>query len=513
MKIRSTRHVVALFAALSLALTACAGAGGESSGDGEPQRGGTLTYLVSGDLASLDPGKLVGGASSSAPTYALFDALLVINAKTGEVEPKLATSLTPDKSAMTWTLELRKDVEFSDGTPYDAAAVKYNWERAAKLKGSLLTDAVAPIKRMTVKSPSELEIELSAPNSAFDRVVARRLWMIGSPTAIKKAGDEVDTKPVGAGPFVLKKWVRDSTKTFIRNENYYDAPRPYVDNLTIQVAPDTSQSQTLLRSGGADMGVYWDAGVVEKLTSEGLQASKTLNPGAPNLAMNINKAPFDDPRVRRAVALAVDTEQAAKVVPGFVPAAAPFPNKAEYNYGMTWPEPDPKEAQKLFDEYAAEHGGTVEFAIGAFQDPGNQAEVKYLQAVLNEFDNVKVEVNVQAAATAVGNVLSQNYQAHTWGSPWWTPADLSTYLRTGASFNVFGFSDPAVDKALDKAQSTTDPEVQNEAYKIVVEALVTGLPMVAYGAREIGNVYTDEVHDVKVSGDGLVYFEQIWKNQ
>ena len=114
-----------------------------------------------------------------------------------------------------WTLTLRPGVKFSDGTPYDAAAVEFNWARD-KASTSALAGAAGLIKSMKVVSPTTLQVTLVAPDSSFNRTVAQQLLFIASPAAIKKEGASFGTHPVGAGPFILNSWVRNSQKSFAR---------------------------------------------------------------------------------------------------------------------------------------------------------------------------------------------------------------------------------------------------------------------------------------------------------
>lgn len=513
---RTNLHLArALVSALLLLIAAACGTSADTSrrdSGGEPQRGGTLTYAVSNEVASLDPARLSpSSAAGSMPGYAIFDALVVSDPVTGDVSPKIADSLTADNSGRVWTLTLRAGVEFSDGTPFDADAVRYNYKRLQDPEvASIAADAAAGIKSMKAVSPTKLRIILRDPNTSFDRTVAQRMWMIGSPTAMRERGEDFGSHPVGAGPFVLEDWVRDSSKTLTRNERYYDNPRPYLDKIIMPVITDTTQSATSLKSGQTDMATYWDYKVANNLKSAGLDAVTVEVAGSPGIALNMTKAPFDDARVRLAMAKATDTEQAAEVLGDIAPAPAPFINDDD-NFDMAWPETDSEGAQELFNEYADEHG-PIKITIGAFQRPGSLAGTKYIQSVLNQYDNVQVEVEVKAAATAMEDVLSRSYQAHTWGTPWFGPADLARYLKTGAQDNVFGFSDPAVDRAIEKAQHSSDPAIREKAYTEIVAKLVESIPIVQYGSNGSSTVYTASVHDVEVFLDGIPYLERTWKS-
>jgi len=511
------RTFLAVTGGVTLVLAGCGSGGGDGTGDSgqKPVSGGKLTYAISNEIASLDPAKISSSSGAgSAPGYALFGALLTLDAKTGAVVPRIAESMKSDTTGKIWTLKLREGVKFSDGSPYDAEAVKFNFTRYADPKiGSQAASYATSITSMTAVSPTELRIELAAPNAIFDRAVAKLMFFIGSPTFMKAHPDQIDTKPVGAGPFILESWVRDSAKTFKRNPDYYEAPKPYVDELIIQTIPDTRQSVTALRAGQLDIALFWNTADASRAASANGSSSSVLSPGSPCLALNMTKAPFDDVRLRQAVRYAIDSDQAAEVLGSFAATAAPFPKGSPSNFGLSWPAADEAKAQKLFDDVAADNGGTVRFTISCFQEAGNQAEGKYLQSVLNQYDNVDVKVNVEAAATVLGNVFSKSYEANTWGTPWWTAADLEQYLKSDSIYNVFGFDDPEVDKAVTALRSSTDEAGQARAAKVLVSKMVEALPMVTYGSREVSNVHSSQVHGVEPFFDGLINFEGIWKAQ
>jgi peptide/nickel transport system substrate-binding protein len=484
--------------------------GGSSASAGTPKKGGTLTIIYQNEVTSLDPtGTTTASGAGALPYYAIYDALFTLSAGTGQVTPKVGQSLTADSSQTVWTLKLRPGVKFSDGTPYDAAAVEFNWARD-KAPTSAVASAAAIIKLMKVVNATTLQVTLVAPDSSFDRTVAQQLLFIASPAAIKKEGASFGTHPVGAGPFILSSWVRNSQKTFAPNPDYYQPGLPYLSKLVIDVIPDESQGATALKTGQGNYMYTQDGTVISQLKAAGMQATTTTTPGSPNIAFNNKKPPFNDPSIRKAVAEAISVDQMAKVTGTFVPVSQPFPAGSPYNYGLSWPKYDPSDAQKLFNAYAAAHGGPVTFTIQAFQDPATVKEANFVQAALGQFKNVKVNVTTSAAATAISNVLTGNFQASAWGTPWYAPADIYPYLTTGSPFNPYGYSNPAVGDAFKTARASGDPAVQNANYRIVVQHLVSDVPFFNYGVRQPAGIYASQVHNVKLFYDGFPFLEDIW---
>ena len=505
--------MVATAAALLAGCTSASGSGNAAAvSGGTPKAGGTLRYISYADVPTLDPAGITtqNGLYGPAPD-ALYGSLLRRNSQTGVVMPGIATSMTANPSATVWTLKLRPNVKFSDGTPYDAAAVQFNWQREQDpANHSPNALYVAQIASMTAQDATTLIIRLKAPNSAFDTIVAQDLTFIASPKALQAEGANFSEHPVGAGPFELQSWVRNSSMTLVKNPTFYEAPRPYLDKLVITVIPDPQQGLTALETGEADILFTEQAQTVNAATKAGYRGFVATNPGAPIIAFNAKQAPFNDPSVREAVSIGIDASQMQKVTGTVgVPAPAPFPSGSPYNFALTYHGYDPGKAQSLFDAYAAEHGGTVSFTLLSFENTRNEAE--FIQAALDQYHHVQVQVSVASQDAAFTQILSGSYQAAEWGAPWLTPSDLALYLKTGAPLNVYGYSDSEVDQALHTALSTTDTAREDAAYKIVVEHLINDMPMFNYGTRLVGSMFQQsKVHGFDTFNDAYPIFENIW---
>jgi peptide/nickel transport system substrate-binding protein len=510
------RLAAAAIAMVALAAAGCSTSSGSSApgsstaSAGAPKTGGTLTIIYQNEVTSLDPTATTTAAGAgSLPYYAIYDALFTLSAGTGAVTPKIGQSLTANSTQTVWTLTLRPGVTFSDGTPYDAAAVEFNWDRDKNPK-SALVGAAGLIKSMKVINATTLQVTLVAPDSSFDRTVAQQLLFIASPTAIKKEGASFGTHPVGAGAFILNSWVRNSQKTFTANPHYYQPGKPYLSKLVISVIPDSSQGVTALKTGQGNYMYTQDSSIISQLKAAGMQATITTTPGSPNIAFNNNKAPFNDPSIRKAVIEAINVDQMAKVTGTFEPVTTPFPAGSPYNYGMSWPAYNQANAQQLFNAYAAAHGGPVTFTLQAFQDPATGKEANFIQAALGQYKNVKVNVTTVAASTAITNVFTGNYQASAWGAPWYAPSDLYIYLVPKQTLNVYGFDNPAVTTALNTARATGNASTLAASYRTVVQNMVSNVPFFNYGVRQPAGLYPSSVHNVKLFYDGFPFMEDIW---
>ena len=232
--------VISACTAAALLLTSCSGNQSAANvASGNPQSGGTLTYSFNTDAQSLDPAMCAFGAGF-ASCQAVFGALMYYNVTSHEFEPGMAESLESGDGKI-WTLKLRPNVTFTDGTPFDADAVAFNWQRA--LDPALLSPSATAAGSITwiVTDPLTVEITSNDVNYQLPLAMTETLAYIGSPTAIKNKGPDFGNAPVGAGPFTLKSWARGTEMILDRNPNFWDQPRPYVDQLVIKTIPADDQ--------------------------------------------------------------------------------------------------------------------------------------------------------------------------------------------------------------------------------------------------------------------------------
>ncbi len=442
-----------------------------TTSDAGPVSGGEATILMNVEVGTLDPVKATGSAGSDASRmFPLYGALVTY--ESGEAKPYFAESLTPSADFATWTLKLRPGIVFSDGSPYDAAAVKANWDRAADpANSSPARGFVAGFESTTVTDPLTLEIKLKAPNAHVPANLSRfgALNYVASGQALAAKQDLTST-PVGAGPYTMQEWVRDDHMTLVKNPNFVDSPRPYLDKITLRWVGDEQQRLDTFLKGDADAGYTNLPGTAAAAAKEGNEyVSVTVGTGQ-TYVFNTTTPPFNDPRVRRAFVLGIDREAMGDVVfgEGNVPATSfSRPGSKWFDEQAAIPGYDPAEAQRLFSEAAADLGGSVDINLQGFQLSLEVRKVEYIQTALNAFDNVNVEVNIFDSSTAIQNVLRGDYQVSSWGFPWLDPEPgVYNALRSGLPTNYSKYADPAVDAALDQARVTDDDTARLELYKV-----------------------------------------------
>src|SRR5262245_11043976 len=256
------RRLAALLLAAALTMAGCGG-GSDASGSGG-DAGGELTFLNFSETPTLDPAlgrnSSGGGQIQLVPIY---DMLAEVDAD-GEITPRLAESVETD-DALHWTITLRDGLKFSDGTPLDADAVIAQWKRLADpATASPSASEAATMKSYEAVDGRTIEVTLVERNSQWARYLMRGLGMIPSPTALAKEGENFASAPVGAGPFKVEDFVRDDHLTLVRNPNYWDAPRPYLDKVTFRPILNPQQRADTFNGGEGDISweVIWSSQLV-----------------------------------------------------------------------------------------------------------------------------------------------------------------------------------------------------------------------------------------------------------
>lgn len=505
---------------LAASLAACGGGSDDEPGAGDdagsstsaaqdvqPRAGGTLRVLTWLETRGFDPVEARAMTTGTGPRMtAVFDALVLDDVESGALQLRLAESMESE-DGITWTIGLRPGVTFTDGTPFDAEAVKFNWER--------LETGVPEIASMTVEDPLTLVVTLPAADTQFPMKVAETpLTWIGSPTAIQERGEGFNTDPVGAGPFMVERWVRDNELVLVRNPDYYG--EAYVDEIVMRIVPDETQRLATLQSGEADIAMSPVPAFGADAESAGFSVLRGFSHGGRTIQFNKTKAPFDDVRARRAVALAFDAAALVDAVhagEGDVLSQVLQPSSPYHDPGAAQVAPDAAEAQRLFDELAAE-GTPVEFTMLAFPSQANEAE--WFAGILESYDNVEVDIEIPDVLQILPRFAELDYQMSLSAVPITHPSQLSDYLVPGSQFYGYsgGYDDPDVIEALQVAQSTFDEDIRTEAYATVQEKLAEDVVFHFYLPLSVYYAFRDGVEGLDptflYSARALPLWERIW---
>jgi peptide/nickel transport system substrate-binding protein len=483
----------------------------------EPTVGGSLTYNIGADARTLDPKGVnffSGAGGGMERMFMVFGALAVEDFESKSVMPHMAESVDTTDGGTTWVVKLRPGLTFSDGTPFDADAVVANWERytdTSQPSAALLL--MLAMESYTATDPTTVTVVLKAVNTQWPRTLAASsLSFVGSPTAIEQLGPDFGLKPVGAGPFLLTEWVQGSHTSFVRNPDYWDAPRPYVDEITVRMVTDEQQRVDSFNAGEAD--VFWSGVLDTAMQGEDGGGTVFTVPGLANQGFYYNLAipPLNDKRVREAFAMAYDLEQIGQTAYGTPAPKGMFEESSPYyDPAITYPERDLVAAQELIDAYVAENGPIdITFTVIT----GNAtvtATAQIVKSNLEELDGVSVTINQMETAAMVTDQRAGKLefaQTALLGAAA-DPVFYNTWY-TGSPFNISKYSNPEVDAALDASRATLDEDEQLAAMNEVQRLLVEDLAYQVFRTTEYYIVSQPEVHDVLVYGDSIFRPDLIW---
>lgn len=310
-------------ALLALALSGCGG--GASSGSSSDAGGAQLISARVKDAVGLDPANETDGLSLNI-TSEVYENLVQFKPGTFDVIPGLAKAWKKSADGKDWTFTLKPGLKFSDGTPLDAKAVKFNFDRwrltknkyhgnfgygywASQFGGfdgkSVVADVEAP-------APDRVTMHLKTPLGPFLRNLAMPSFAIASPDAIIKDPLGFHFKPVASGPYAIDEWVKDDHITLVANPLWSGGTVAY-RTVIVRDIPDQSTSVLEMKKGDIDVLVDPRPDDAKDLARQkGVTLYRQPSNNVTYLALNVEKKPFDNVLVRRAMGYAIDKAAIAK---------------------------------------------------------------------------------------------------------------------------------------------------------------------------------------------------------
>jgi peptide/nickel transport system substrate-binding protein len=286
-----------------------------------PRRGGVLLAAIGADPPSLDPHQETTFANIQlvAP---LYSTLLQFNPRNyAEIIGDVATDWTVAPDGLTYTVKLRHDVKFHDGSPMTSADVKATYDKivfpppAARSSRKLHYKAVASIE---APDPFTVVFKLKHPSAAFLGHLASPWNVIFPKKYLDKDPNYFKTNVVGSGPFKFKNYTRGATFEGERNPDYFVKDRPYLDGYKFYISPETSVRAAAVRSGRAYIEFRHlpnsEVEAIKKQLGDKIAVETVPVPGWWAVSFNNRVKPFTDVRVRKALMIAVDRYTMSKVL-------------------------------------------------------------------------------------------------------------------------------------------------------------------------------------------------------
>lgn len=473
-------------ALLGLALFAAAcGGGTPSSGpvaSGSAQSGGSMTFATGNSPRGLDAGMLGNsGIGGGLIGNAVYDQLLWIDPLSGEVHYVLATGLK-STDGQHWTVSLRPNVKFSDGTPFNAAAVQFSWTRLTDPQlGSDARQTAQQISNVTTPDDLTVNFDLQQKNSQFPQLVnslGGLNWIV-SPTAVKNEGDTFANQPVGAGPFVVKDFIRNSKIDLARNPGYWQKDLPKVDALTFVINTNLQNHYDMVATGQAQGYLTTAQTNIAQAKTAGLNITTYPLQGGIDLVFNTQKPPFDDPRARHAVVEAFDPKYFNDTVNAGqeIIADTIFTEGSPYYDAAAIQPHDNATAQQLLDQLAAD-GKPLSFTFLSNPTTFSAGAAEALTAVFGQLQNVTVNVKSLDLATYGSSLQKGDFDAALGGSMGTDPdlAFYNAFTPQGAA-NFGRWNNTVAAKALQDGRDAADQGARKAAYETFQKQLLADAPV------------------------------------
>lgn len=479
-----------------------------AAGD-EPSAGGTLVAGQSAEPDRFDP-HLTSAYASFQVLENVYDTIVQPGADL-TMEPALATEWTTSDDSLTWTFTLRDDVVFHNGRPLTAADVVYSLERIRDPEvGAGIAYRLAAVDTITALDDHTVEITVTAPTPNL-------LTLIGGYKGMAIVAEEnvadgsIDTHPVGTGPFAFESYNPGDGVTLVRNDDYWRADEglPYLDGVVFQAIPDPTVLLTNLQSGNVD----W-IDTVPPVELESLSASDSVvvgrSPGGDYhyFALNQAREPFDDVRVRQAIATAINRDEITEAAT-FGAATA---NQAAIPAGNFW-----------FFDYAPFATGDLDTARALLDDAGvSDLTIEFL--VSSDFPETVLQAQVLAAQLdPLGvTVVINDVDFSTWLDmqgqgefdafmlSWIGNIDPDEFYyaqhHSDGGFNFQGYSNPALDELLDAARTEVDENARKALYDQAATIIVDEASYIYLYNPDSIDAWNPNVVGYETRGDNAVRF-------
>jgi peptide/nickel transport system substrate-binding protein len=484
-----------------------------------PKKGGTLILARAGEVTNLDPHKVP--AFTSARVFELVYSYVMRLDENLAVQPDLAESMpTTSSDGKTVTVKIRSGVKFHNGDPLTSADVKYTFDRIIDTKTAAVARSFfGDVSAVSAPDPTTVVFDLKTPNAALIAYMAHPNTGIVS-KKIGEANTDLSKKEtaIGSGPFRLAEWVPDNYMRFEANKDYYVAGQPYLDGIRINVVPDETSLTAALRTKAADMAIIGDAKVARTLRSEtGITLSAKPSLSYNLLFVNTKRKPFDNLKVRQAIAYAIDRkaiidavafgegEVTGPIAPGLANYALPTSQYPLYTR-------DVAKAKALLTEAAV---GPVTFTmLTQTTEPAYAKDIAQLvQAQLAEI-GVTMKIETLEFTQWVDRWLKADFDMAPGlnGGGVDPDAYVFRYFTDDGNLNfVTSYKNPISSDAIKQARATTDVAKRKELYTTAQKELVNGVPFVwLYVGRDYNATLPTTKGFIHLPTGSIIYLRQTW---
>lgn len=490
-----------------------------ATASGAPKRGGSITPGFSIPAASPEPINMYDAGSIN--TVEVACEYLCYPRPDYTLEPKLATSWNSDASGKNWTFNLRQGVKFHDGSTFSADDVIATF--ALLLNPSSQSGAASAFKgilsagQIEKVTSNQIIFHLDRPYVDFPYLVSVFNYNTAIMPKNYKIGDFIKGG-VGTGPFILKSYVPGQKATFVRNPNYWNSSQPYLDSVNVIYFSNTTAVMSALESGSIDIiTLAYQPQSDSLLTNPNLTILSDKSSQTAMLNLRVDQAPFNDKRVRQALAYTLDRQGTLQALFNgrgsigqdhiFAPI---FPTSAS---ALKLPAREQNIAKaKSLLAAAGQTSINVTLTTEQFREIPDWATILKQQAAAA---GINVNLNIEPQATFYGSGSNQPWLSVPMGIVDWgergSPDQFASLaLDTGAVWNSAHWSDPAFDQLMKQFEATVDLQKRESIATQAATIMMDETPVIiAYWLDEI-RATAKNVHGLAAGPAFPVDFSGVW---
>ncbi|WLG80364.1 ABC transporter substrate-binding protein [Pseudomonas sp. FP1911] len=500
----------------------------------------TLVYCSEASPAGFDPSQYTSGTDFDASAETVFNRLTQFKRGGTEVEPSLATSWDVSKDGLTYTFHLRDGVKFHT-TDYFIPTRNFNADDVLFTFNRLL-DADSPFRKAypsespyftdmglntTIKSVEKLDehtvrFNLNTVDASFVQNLAMSFASVQSAeyaAQLLKQGkaEQINQQPVGTGPFVFKRYQKDSQIRYVANKQYWKPEDVKLDNLIFAITPDAAARLQKLKAGECQVSGYPRPADIEMMKQDpNLRVLQQAGFNLGFLAYNVTHPPLDQLKVRQALDMAIDKPAIIKAVyQGAGQLAQNALPPAQWSYDPTIHDApyDPTKARLLLKEAGVAPGTTINLWAMTVQRASNPNARMSAQMIQQDWAKVGIKANIVSYEWGeyIKRAKNGEHDAMIYG---WTgdngdPDNWLGVLYSCAAVkgsNYAKWCNPAYDKLVQQAKVSSDREQRIKWYQQAQKILKEQVPITPIANSTVFQPMRKQVQDFKISPFGLTPF-------
>jgi peptide/nickel transport system substrate-binding protein len=532
----------------------------------QPVAGGTITFGTFSETAGLDPIVSTGnGVTGYIEMAAIYDTIVRYNVQTGKYEPNTAESVTANADSTEWTVKLKSGIKFTDGTAYDAEAVKFGMNRhrsgiagappcaelyACPRNSTSSAAYMTLVKSIDVVDALTVKFTLTEAWPSFQYALSAEAALIPSPTSIKKCPDptkdvrtcETNLKPVGAGPFKIGEFKPKDSITMVKNPDYFNGA-PYLDGLKfVNSIADGGGDQTMtaLSTGTFNMAFLRDPAAVAAAHDKKFDGVSTFEQGGGMLLINqgvtvacaggkpeplcigkpdgnfTSNVPTKDLKIRQAIAAAVDPKvinERGYQGKGLVSNQL-FQSDFRWYTDTPGPKIDIEAAKKLVTE-AKTAGWDGKLRLLYNSTPTGAAIGLATQTMLQAAGmTVTLDTSKDTTGQVAQVTVLKDFDVTGWGLA--IPPDdgavwaLAQNFASTSPSNRIGFKSAVVDQALKDIRQAKNDDEKKASFKKIAEVMATEVPTLPWAKIEEFIAWQSNIKGMRQTNRSGVLFDKAW---